>query len=268
MKQNSKSDFEKFKDMLSSKSPFTFVRFSDGEMEILRNRSLFIGNGKVVWSKGKVDFNYPEFDSKEFKPGRDKEIRSDLLMSAIYQNRNYIKGIPTSHNSALPDRDLMIKYNRNSNINLTFADLLINRNFLKFRREIVPIFMEYENVFIVGNFRAKPELISTSWQVIPIQDNFFSNYGNTLNETMNKLRCIPMNSLVLGSASSLTNILGQKLNKEREDITFLDIGTSMHDLLGLTSGIREYHKLLLPNNLGGLYNKFRLVTRKNFRLKW
>jgi len=268
MNQNPRSDFQSIKSMLNSKSPFTFVRFSDGEMEILRNRALFIGNGKIVWHKGSVDFNYPEFDSKDFDPDRDKEIRSDLIKAAIYQSKNYIKGIPASHNSAILDRNLMIEYNNNLNTNLTFADLLINQNFLKFRREIVPIFMEFNDVYVVGNFRTRLELLNSSWKIVPIQDNFFSDYENIVNKTMKILRFLPLDSLVLGSASSLTNVLGQKLNAEREDITFIDIGTSMHDLFELTSGIREYHQLLSPNTLFGIYHKIRLASRKNYRLKW
>lgn len=268
MEQNSRSDFQSIKSLLHSKSPFTFVRFSDGEIEILRNRALFIGNGKIVWHKGIVDFKYPEFDSKDFNPDRDKQIRKDLIKSAIYQSKNYIKGIPASHNSAILDRNLMIEYNNNLTTNLTFADLFINKNFLKFRREIVPIFTEFNYVYVVGNFRARPELFNSSWKIVPVQDNFFSDYKNIINKTMSILRFLPLGSLVLGSASSLTNVLGQKLNAEREDITFVDIGTSMHDLFELTSGIREYHQLLSPNTLFGIYHKIRLTSRKNYRLKW
>jgi hypothetical protein len=254
--------------MLNSKSPFTFVRFSDGEIEILRNRALFIGEGKIVWHKGSFHYDYPEFDSKDFNPDRDIQIRLDLINSAIYQSKNYFKGIPASHNSAILDRNLMIEFNNNTSTNLTFADLLINKNFLKFRREIVPIFMEFNDVYLVGNFRARPEVFNSSWKLVPIQDNFFSDYENIVNKTMKILSSLPLGSLVLGSASSLTNILGQKLNEERKDITFLDVGTSMHDLFELDSGIRDYHKLLLPNTFLGMYRKVCLISKKSYRLKW
>ena len=268
MKQISSVDFEIVKSLLKSKSPFTFVRFSDGEMEILRNQALFIGNGKIIWRKGSFDFSYPEFDSKEFKPERDKEIRRDLMLSATYKNKNYFKGIPTKHNSAILDRNLMIKENGDSVYNLTFADLLINENYLKFRREIIPTFMNFNDVFILGNFRTRPELIHPNWRLIPIQDNFFLDYKKTVDKSYEVLISLPMNSLVLGSASSLTNILGYMLNSKRQDITFIDIGTSMHDLFGLESGIREYHNLLLKNSLRGIYKKVRLIQRSGFRLKW
>ena len=215
MKQNSRVDFEIIKSMLKSKTPFTFVRFSDGEMEILRNQALFIGNGKVIWRKGNFDFSYPEFDAKDFNPRRDKLIRDDLILSAIYKHQNYIKGIPTKHNNAISDRNLMISRNGNSCHNLTFADLLINKNYLKFRREIIPIFMKFNDVFVLGNFRTKTEMVNPNWSLIPIRDNFFPDYKKIVYKFYKILIGLPKNSLVLGSASSLTNILGHKLNPKQ-----------------------------------------------------
>jgi hypothetical protein len=41
-KPSAHSDILKFCMLLESEFPFTFVRFSDGEVELLRNRKLFI----------------------------------------------------------------------------------------------------------------------------------------------------------------------------------------------------------------------------------
>ena len=61
---------------------------------------------------------------------------------------------------------------------------------------------------------------------------------------MNKLINIPQDSIVICSASSLTNILGYKLYLLRPDLTFLDVGTSLNDLFSLKNDIRIYHRLL------------------------
>lgn len=266
--QNSSRDFSAIFNLVKKQIPFTFVRFSDGEMEVIRNEQFFIGDGKISWRKGSYDYYYPEFDKKEFIPDRDFKFRDDLLVSANYKSSNYIKGIPATHNNAVDDRDLMIRFNDYSVENLTFSDLLINHNFLKFRKNIFPLFFNYQHVFLLGNHRAKPELININWKLVALQDNFFTNYTETLDKSLSTLSKLPFNSLVLSSASSLSNIVGAKLNKIRQDITMIDIGTSLHDLVGMESGIREYHALLLNNSPKNLYKKIRLISQKNHKLKW
>ncbi len=267
MTQIARRDFELIKSLLENKDPFTFVRFSDGEMEIIRNERLFIGKGHISWSKGEVSYSYPDFDYKDFSPKRDIKLRGDLIASAIYKNKFYFKGIPTAHNNALNDRNLMIEFNGGSE-NLTFADLLINENFLKFRKQLISIFSSYSSVYFFGNYRANPGLVNNNWKLVPLQDNFFSNYEKVLEVSLVALGGTPKNSLILSSASSLTNILGHQLHESRPDLTFLDIGTSMHDLVGMESGIREYHVLLARNTPRNLARKIRFVMNRSFRLKW
>ena len=268
MKQKSRYDFLYLKFLLEQSKPFTFVRFSDGEMEIIKNQRLFIGGGKVIWSKGTFDYNYPEFDQKDFMPERDKKLRDDLIKSAEHQAENFFKGVPASHNNAFSDQKIMITLNGNSKQNLTFADLLINQNFLRFRRQILPILRSNPSIYVIANFRSNPKLFNINWTLISLQDNFFPEYEKTLETILNRLENLPPYGTVLSSASSLSNILGYKLNKLRPDVTFIDIGTSMHDLFGLTSGIRQYHDLLHKNNAIGIYKKARLVIGKGYRPKW
>jgi hypothetical protein len=268
LNQTSLNDFNVISNLLSSKTPFTFVRFSDGEMEVIRNEEFFIGDGKINWRKGSYNFDYPDFDKKEFLPSRDFNLRNDLLTAAMYKSGNFIKGIPARHNSAISDRDFMIAFNGGNLENLTFSDLFLNQNFLKFRREIIPSFFHFESVFYFGNFRAKPENFRSSWVLVPVQDNFFQDYDSVVDKAISALMNVPRNSLILSSASSLSNIVGHKLNSMREDLTFVDIGTSLHDLVGLNSFIREYQIVLLPNNPKNMYRKIRLRLQKNNKLKW
>ena len=266
--QTSKADFRLFLRLLKGHEPFTFIRFSDGEMEVIRNEKLFIGDGIVSWRKGTIQHPYPNFDRKDFEPNRDIQVRKDLIESAEYQAPKFYKGVPSKHNDAVSDRDLMAGYNGNSVFNLTFSDLLINANFYRFRSQMMPIFKTFANVYYVGNFRADPKRYDSSWTHLKIPDDFFGNYPIILETMMQELAQVPSGSLILLSASSLSNILGCKLNQIRQDVTLLDIGTSMHDLVGMEGGIREYHDLLLPNDFKGIIKKMRLMSRKNFRPKW
>ena len=268
VRQNSSKDFNSLIGLLAKKIPFTFVRFSDGEMEVIRNEPFRIGNGKVSWRKGDFSYSYPDFDEKEFSPERDSRLRDELIESAIYSHPRYFKGIPASHNNARADQNLMIELNGHSTTNLTFSDLFINQNFKKFRNDAVPLFQSFSDVFVLGNFRTKPELLNSNWRLIPVEDNFFPNFERVMEEKLRELSVLPKDALVLASASSLTNIIGKRLHLVRKDLTFFDIGTSMHDLMGMEMGIREYHSVLLPNNLSGMKSKLNLYRRRNFWLKW
>ena len=86
MTQSASRDFELIKRLLEKKDPFTYIRFSDGEMEIIRNPRLFIGDGRISWSKGEVLFSYPDFDFKDFSPKRDVKLRADLIVLCMKLN--------------------------------------------------------------------------------------------------------------------------------------------------------------------------------------
>ncbi|XPV69602.1 MAG: hypothetical protein ACNI25_03295 [Halarcobacter sp.] len=230
------------KTKLLNKEPFVFIRFSDGETEILKNRYLEIKPGKTIFRGKEIKNNFPEFDSKRFDPSIHQNIREDLLLSAKFKEKNFFKGIPTSHNKANDDKEMMLELNGGFSENITFADLFLNSNYEKYLNEIVPLFESFENIVVIANYRAKPIGILKYAKHIEIPDNFFANYDDVVVDVMEQLKGIEDNSLVLSSASSLSNILGHKLFLTNKSVTFLDIGTSINSLLSLDDKIRSYHK--------------------------
>jgi len=86
---------------LDASEPFQFVRFSDGEIEILCERELVISEEKVVFRGEEVRSVYGSHDCKSFSPASDIWLKESLKDSASFSSENYIKGIPTSHNSPL-----------------------------------------------------------------------------------------------------------------------------------------------------------------------
>jgi hypothetical protein len=266
--QSPKDDFNFVLNKIKNKSPFTFVRFSDGEMEIIRNNELIIKEGEIIWSKGRILHSYPRFDFKNFNPITNADLRDDLLEAAKFKSDNYIKGIPTSHNNALADRELMASLNQDSYSNLTFSDLFLNQNFIKFRYKVLPELLTFKDVYYVGNFRADPTRIVESWNHIQIPDDIFFDYQSNKKQLFNTLINVPVGSLILFSASSLSNIIAHQIFLNRSDLIILDVGTSIHDLVGLQSGIREYHLLLEKNNFKSIVKKLRYTINKSYKLKW
>jgi hypothetical protein len=268
MTQESKSDLAILLKSLQDNQNFAFVRFSDGEMEILNNQELIIGPNYVKTSVGQVTFAYPLYDYKEFIPERDFLFRGKLIEAARFMSEGFIKGIRTKSNDGSQDQQKMIQFNDGQLCNLTYTDLLINSNFRTFRERFMPIFYNWPNLYIIANFRTTLISEFKHCQFIPIQDNFIPDFESQLGKIMSILVAAPSNSLVLSSASSLSNIVGLELWKMRKDLTFIDIGTALHDKLGLGFGIREYHQVLEPIRAKTLPRRMRYLVSKGYKMKW
>ena len=246
LKPNPKDHFNSFMNLLNLRQPFTFIRFSDGEVEVLRNRKLTISNKKTFF-RGKVfSNNYPEMDKKKFEPLIDQEFRKDLLASSIFRSKAFYKGIRTfsmNDTESILDREFLLRLNGGFDSYITFSDLLINENYLKFRSKMFPLILnKFKKIVVVSNWRS--EIKFKFHKHIKVCDNFIKNYQNEVTSILNALINTPLHAIVLCSASSLTNILGHKLYLLRPDLTFLDVGTSINDLFSLQGDTRVYHKLV------------------------
>lgn len=245
-KPDPKIHFNSFINLLNSSKPFTFIRFSDGEVEVLRNRELIISNKKTLFRGKSYTNNYPDMDSKKFDPLLDQKFRMDLLESCIFKSDFFYKGIRTfslNDSESISDREFLLRLNGGFDRFITFSDLLINNNYLLFRSKMLPlIFNKFNNIVVVSNWRSKIKF--KFYKHVKVCDNFIQNYQNELSSILNKLINIPQDSIVICAASSLSNILGHNLYLLRPDLTFLDVGTSLNDLFSLKNDIRIYHKLL------------------------
>lgn len=258
-----------FEQLAQAHEPFTFVRFSDGEIEILRNRKLVISGGVTEFRGKSFSNKFPEFDQKRFDPHSGQDVRSDLLTSALFCEDAYYKGIPTRHNNALGDREFMLRLNGGFSPQMTFSDLFLNANFIRSRSVFFPFVTTcFKDLIVVGNWRCDLKGYLEKGRLIKIPDNFFESYNQTLETVLTELLKSPQAALVLSSASSLSNVLGYQLRLTRPDLTFLDIGTVLNDLMGLPLGTRAYHKLINPHTLGERFAAWRYRQHREYQLKW
>ena len=233
-----------FRAMINDAVQFTFIRFSDGECEMLQGNSLEISNSGVKWSRGSSSFRYPDYDFKSFVPERDAQLMDALSKSAEYRSTNFYKGIPTSHNAAPAYSKMLFEMNGSSSEGLTFADVFINSNYKKFSRGLLGDLRQRSDVALIGNFRMKVPLISSSWTHYKIGDNLFQSHEETVSSAMSFIRSLPVGAIVLSSASSISNILGHQVSAEGLPISFLDVGTALHPFVGLADSRREYQSQL------------------------
>jgi hypothetical protein len=266
---DSKVDLLRFENLIKNRLPFTFVRFSDGEVEILRNRPLIINNGMTYFRGRTFRNNFHELDSKKFNPSEDSALRFDLLLSAQFKAKNYFKGVPTSSNNAVIDRDYLLSLNGGLSSQMTFADLLMNSNFRYARAVFFPELVKNSfDLIVVGNWRTKLSGYLANARIVQVADNFFSDYESTRDSVFRGLEDAAFGSTILSSASSLSNILGHKLILTRPDITFIDIGTALNDLMGLPFGTRAYHRVLNPRGVRQKLASLRYCLTREYRMKW
>ena len=264
-----RDELQRLLSLARSREAFTFVRFSDGELEVIRNRSMSISNGVTEFRGRFFKNNFPEYDQKKFVPERCQDLRSDLISSAIYRTDFYFKGIPTSHNNAVIDREFMLRLNGGFSTEMTFSDLFMNSNFILARDNFFPsIIGEFDNVIVVGNWRCELRGYLRNAELIQIPDDIFSSYQKTLDSVQTALQVAPNNALILSSASSLSNVLGHRLRISRPDLTFIDIGTALNDLLGLPLGTRAYHKLIAPHTIRERFLAWRYKQHPEYKIRW
>lgn len=258
-------DIETFMGFIAQGEPFSFLRFSDGESEIIHNRQLEIREGTTLFRGRTFENSFPKWDSKSFSPARDTEVRADLIQAASKNLRGLFKGVLTSSNRRLSERHFMERLNSFDSSSLTFTDLLINENFTTWRTQMLPLIRKTGNrLFVVANFRAKPDGILSGATHIAVPDNLFDGWAAHRDQTLEALLNAPPKSIVLSSASSLSNVLGLRLRSIRPDITFLDVGTSINEFLGLGQAARAYFKLSSGSGLAVHLSRF----FSDYRMKW
>lgn len=263
------ADLNRFEQLARDKQPFTFVRFSDGEIEVLRNRKLIIAAGVTQFRGQSFTNQFPEFDQKRFDPLAGQVVRRDLLASAIYRDDAYFKGIPARHNKMIVDREFMLRLNGGFTNQLTFADLFLNSNFLHARSHFFPFLIDqFSTLRIIANWRCTLQGLFAQGELITIPDDFFSCYQETLDKVLAELLNVPEHALILASASSLSNVLGHRLRLVRPDLTFIDIGTALNDMIGLPLGTRAYHKLLNPTTWRDKLAAWRYRQHREYQLQW
>jgi hypothetical protein len=162
----------------------------------------------------------------------------------------------------------MIDLNGGDVQGLTFSDLFINENYRAFIKELLPLFLQNQNVTFVGNFRSNIPKLSEKWSHLAISDNVFPVYEDLFPKLLKTLTELDVNALVLSSASSISNTLGHQLHRARPDITFVDVGTSLNPFIGLGQATRAYQTQLLPWSPKNVSRKLKYQLLGNHRMKW
>ena len=232
-------DFEKefytFLERVRNRSPFAFSRFSDGELYVMQNKEVMLGETTKVGNE-EDPTKHPPDDHKHFKPGENESLRLGLIEAWQFQMPGYYKGKPCrccvredNHKWAM---DLV---QGQSEEQFTWANLFVNSNYPKFVEQMVPELGKYDRIIIVCNKNAKvhglPFRVERHFGIGP---NAMINDLPVIEQVEEHLRETKAEGvLCLCAASSLSNLLIKTLFPKFPGNTFLDVGSALNFYTGM-----------------------------------
>lgn len=239
-----KQEFDKFLNMLKTKKNFAFTRFSDGELYMMQNRKVVIEPDKVYLRESiHRGFWGPE-ELKSFDPEKDQFYREKLIQCFKHKQDGYYKGICFSEDVGQKDYEWQLDILKDDNIEtITWANLLINGNYSEFIEKMIPVIANKKIVYVcnkLANINNLPFEIVKDFRIganCHIEDyNLIDKMDIWISE--NKIE----EHIFLFSAASLSNYLIYNLYKNYPNNTFMDIGSTLNPLLGLSGwkGSRFY----------------------------
>jgi hypothetical protein len=239
--KNYKEEFNKLRDLILNGIPFGFSRFSDGEVSILRNKTVVLAEdhfiqGDIHGDKKVYANSYMPEEQKSFIPFHNKREYEKLTEAFKFKKHNYIKGIPgqNSLDGGESWKFCTELYGPDDWENLSFSNLMINGNYSRFINEILPIFPK-KNIVLVANENSKLDKLPFEVKkFFPVGSNCMVNNFDLPQEIGEWIKTNDIKDhLFLFSAATLSNFLCYDLFKEYDDNQYMDIGSSLGPLLQL-----------------------------------
>lgn len=231
--KNFRQHFIDFKTKLENKEHFAFSRYSDGEMYILQNKELVLGNGVIQIGDEKQGGVYQQPDFKHFDPEEHEFYQQKLVESLQYKQPNYYKGISCSCCVGKEQFDWQVDLAGGDDESLTWANLWVNGNYPIFITHILPIFYSRDCVF-VGHEDANLDRLPFFVKNFRVGYNAMINDYGKIEEMAEWIRENNIeNHIFLFSASSFTNLAIYQLFREFPNNTFIDIGTCLTPMMDM-----------------------------------
>lgn len=232
-----KDDFFKLLNILKSGEPFAFSRFSDGELDILKNIRLLLGPGIVQVGKRISRKNYKPVDHKDFDPviPEHQLFRTRLIEAYMFRKENYFKGLSCRCCVGRANFKWMLDlHGPGDDEHLTWANLLVNSNYPLFAKHMLPEFSNHDCVMIChkkANLSKLPFKLKKDFRV---GYNAMINDYDKINEIIgyideNNIK----NHVFLFSASSFSALAIHKLFEFSNLNTYINIGTTLNPFIGM-----------------------------------
>lgn len=219
-----KNDFYKIYYKIINNEKFALIRFGDGEIRSIRYKT----------------YKHIEYCVNN----KDNNFTNNLKETLLFNNTNYIKGIPCICCEKKDNFRIYIKNHLNVNVNnCTFANIFNNSNYFYFKKDILPLFKKFK-VILVSNKNSNINNLNLNiikW--FPIDKNAHNDYKNINKEIINFTKNNNISDhLFLFCAGAVSNIIIYELFKLNKSNIYLDLGSLLDTDLGLKN-TRNYNSL-------------------------
>lgn len=238
--QDFKKEFYFFLEKLKRNENFNLLRFSDGELFMLQNKEIKLGNFLIKIGKQYTGIKkFPKYDHKTFDPIKHKGFLNKLIESFTYRSNEYYVGINCK--CCVGEKNYAWQFSthlKEDHDNLTWSNVLLNANYPLFRTEFLPI-IQKRGANIICNVNA--DLSGLEWvkKDFRIENNAFFN----LKPIQSIKKYIESNKIkhevFLFSASAFSNVAQYELAKAYPENTYIDIGTTLSEEFKIPT-LREY----------------------------
>lgn len=225
---------------LKNNENFAFSRFSDGELRIMQNQELVLGDGYNKIGHTVTSGNYHPEDRKHVDPKIHSHVVNKLMECYKFKKHNYYVGLSCRCCVGEIDFKQMIDWRGGDDEFLTWSNLWVNGNYDLFKEYMIPEFSKHKIVYILNehaNLGGLPFQVVRDFRV---GENCIVNEFNKHEEIQQWIEENNIeNHVFLFSASSLSNFIIYELFKKYDKNTYIDIGTTLNIQLKM-KGVRRY----------------------------
>lgn len=211
-------DFEYYINLIKSDVNFTYARYADGEVQLMRGKG--IGSNSQAYM---VD--------RWSSPEGMNPIGEKLLESLNHIEENYHFAI-SGKSDNIHDYEFLSE--RIPNGNLTFANLWINANYQKMKEFYHSIKKE---VYIICNHRARKENFPFEVaEIFPFPDDcisYFTKHGDDYIQQLTNYTSQVENKTFFISAGPVSEILIHEMYKSNPNNQYIDVGSSIDEFVHL-----------------------------------
>ncbi len=225
--KNFKDEFYFFLEKFKNKENFNLLRFSDGELFMLQNKSITLGKLFVkVDDKIRGIVSHPSYDKKIFEPRKHSKFVEELTKSFTYNSKEYYKGINCVCCVGKENHEWQFELLKKDNDNLTWSNILLNSNYPLFMEEFYPE-IQKRGAYVICNEKADLSHLNWIKGDIRIKSNAFDDLSpiEEIKELITKNNI--KDEVFLFSASSFSNVAQHKLALFEPNNTYIDIGTTL-----------------------------------------
>jgi hypothetical protein len=211
-------DFDYFWGMIEKGENFTFSRYADGEVMLMK------GN--------QVDFNTQAYKVDKWgAPNHLTKLGSELFDSLKHTENNYYYAISSTTDNK-SDYDFLNENITQSKDKLTFVNLWINANYLKMKKNLCKL---TRDVVVFCNHKATKD--NFPFNVIDITKfpddcvNFWENNSEAFKTEITQKYKDYNNTLFLISCGPASEVIIDALYKSNPNNTYIDVGSSIDEFV-------------------------------------